>query len=107
MPKSKNELIVESERLYSEYGQPLEQNHWGEYVAISPDGKTILGADLMNVSNRALDEFGRGSFVFKVGDKAVGKWRRASQLGRIGFPLKQIGFESVWIKPIREFQHFK
>ena len=75
MPKSKSELIGESERLYSQYGQHLEQNHWGEYVAISPNGKTIVGADLMDVSGRALDQFGQGSFVFKVGEKAVGKWR--------------------------------
>ena len=75
MPKSINELIVESERLYSEYGQPLEQGHWGEYVAIFPDGRTVVGAELLEVSNRALDQFGRGSFVFKMGDRAVGTLR--------------------------------
>ncbi len=75
MPKSKSELIGESERLYSQYGQPLEQSHWGEYVAIFPDGRTVVGPDLADVSDRALDEFGQGSFVFKVGDKSVGKWR--------------------------------
>ena len=75
MSKSKSELIGESERLYSQCGQPLEQKYLGQYVAISPNGKTIVGADLMDVSGRALDQFGQGSFVFKVGEKAVGKWR--------------------------------
>ena len=75
MSKSKSELIGESERLYSQYGQHLEQDHWDEYVAIFPDGRTVLGTNLTEVSCRALDQFGRGSFVFKVGEKAVGKWR--------------------------------
>ena len=75
MPKSKRELIGESERLYSLYGQPLEQDHWGEYVAIFHDGRYVVGKSLMDVSDRALDQFGKGSFVFKVGDKAVGTFR--------------------------------
>jgi hypothetical protein len=75
MPKPKSELIDESERLYSLYGRPLEQDHWGKYVAIFHDGRTIVGAELLEVSNRALDQFGKGGFVFKVGEKAVGKWR--------------------------------
>lgn len=75
MPKSNNELIDQSEKLYAQYGQPLEEGHWGEFVAIFPDGRTVVGADLTEVSGRALDQIGRGSFVFKVGDKAVGKWR--------------------------------
>ena len=75
MSKSRSEFIEQSEKLYDQYGKPLEQAHWGEYVAIFPDGKTIVGADLTEVSVRALDQFGQGSFVFKVGEKAVGKWR--------------------------------
>ena len=29
--------------LYEQYGKALEKDHTGEYVAIGPDGKTILG----------------------------------------------------------------
>ena len=75
MPNAKNELIDQSDKLYDHYGKPLEQDHWGEYVAIFPDGRTLVGPDLMDVSDRALAQFGRGSFVFKVGEKALGKWR--------------------------------
>jgi len=75
MAKSKSELMDQSDKLYAQYGKPLEQDHWGEYVAIFPDGRTVVGTSLMDVSDRALDQFGKGSFVFKVGDKAVGTLR--------------------------------
>ena len=47
----------------------------GEYVAMVPDGRTLVGTDLMAVSDEALDRFGRGSFVFKIGERSLGKWR--------------------------------
>ena len=75
MSKSQSELMDQSENLYDQYGKPLEQDHWGEFVAIFPDGRTLVGTDLMDVSEQALAQFGKGSFVFKVGEKAVGKWR--------------------------------
>ncbi len=75
MSKSNSELMKKSEQLYDQYGKPLEQDHWGEYVAVFPDGRTVVGTDLMDVSDQALAQYGKGSFVFKVGEKAVGKWR--------------------------------
>ena len=33
----------EKRRLYQQYGKPLEKAHTGEYVAIGPGGRTILG----------------------------------------------------------------
>ena len=48
MPNS--DLMEQSEKLYDQYGKPLEQEHWGEYVAIFPDGRTLIGTDLMAVS---------------------------------------------------------
>ena len=75
MAKSTSELMDTSEKLYEQYGKPLEQEHWGEYVAIFPDGRNLVGSDLMAVSDQALDRLGRGSFVFKVGEKSVGNWR--------------------------------
>ena len=75
MSKSNAELMEQSEKLYDQYGRPLEHEHWGKYVAIFPDGKTLVGTDLTAVSDQALDQFGQGSFVFKIGEKSVGKWR--------------------------------
>ena len=75
MAASSQQLMKQADSLYKKYGRPLEPEHWGEYVAIFPDGRTLVGPDLLVVSDQALDEFGKGSFVFKVGVKAVGKWR--------------------------------
>ena len=64
-----------SEALYAKYGKPLEAEHFGAYLAVTPDGRTLLGASLVEVAQRAKAAFGSGSYLFKVGTKAVGKWR--------------------------------
>ena len=64
------------DNLYQKYGKPLEKKHWGEYIAISKEGKTVLGSDLIRVMKKSLASLGPGSFVFKLGEKAVYKWRR-------------------------------
>ena len=70
-----DELFDKGEELYEKYAKPLEREHWGEYVAISRDGRVVLGPDYLDVSLRAFDQLGTGSFVFKVGEKSVGKIR--------------------------------
>ena len=75
MLKSNSQLMAQSEELYNQYGAPLERDHWGEYVAIFPNGRTLVGQNLIDVSDEGVDQFGQGSFVFKIGEKAVGKWR--------------------------------
>lgn len=64
-----------ADKLYKKYGKPLESEHLGKYLAVSPDGKTLLGPTLIEVAQQAKAAFGPGSFLFKVGPKAVGKWR--------------------------------
>ncbi|HEY7064486.1 MAG TPA: hypothetical protein VII06_23625 [Chloroflexota bacterium] len=66
-------LTKQAARLYARYGKPLESTHPGEYVAIFPDGRTVLGTSAHDVLDRALDTVGPGSFVFKLGEQAV--WR--------------------------------
>jgi hypothetical protein len=61
--------------LYEPYGKPLEQEHTGEYVAISTSGKTIMGTSLPQVVTNALKELGKGNFVFKIGSRTVGSFR--------------------------------
>jgi hypothetical protein len=68
-------LNAQADSLYERYGKPLEDQHRGEYVAIFPDGRTVLGASPHEVLDRALDTVGPGGFVFKLGDKAVWRWR--------------------------------
>jgi len=65
----------EAERLYEEYGVPLEAEHRGEYVAIGPGGDVILGEDDVTVVDRAIERFGSGNFAFRrVGVEM--RWRR-------------------------------
>lgn len=62
------------EQLYKKYGEPLEKKHWGKYLAVSPKGETILGDDRSGVAKKAYTLFGPGVFLYKVGEKAIGKW---------------------------------
>lgn len=75
MKATQQERLEQANALYERYGKPLETEHRGEYVAMSPDGNTILGAPLLLVLEQATAAFGPGDFIFKVGEKAVGKWR--------------------------------
>ena len=68
-------LLAEAERLYEQYGKPLEQEHQGDFVAITPDGRTLLGTSASEVGRQAKAAFGPGNFVFKLGPRVVGKWR--------------------------------
>ena len=77
-PESHNQqqvLLAEANRLYEQYGKPLEADHLGEFVAISPDGRTLLGTSASEVGRQAKETFGPGNFVFKIGPRVVGKWR--------------------------------
>ena len=58
-------------QLYQRHGKPLRDQHLGEYVAISPVGQTVVGGDLRQVLANARATLGPGSFVFKVGERAV------------------------------------
>ena len=75
MRSTSQERLEEAEQVYERYGKPLEREHRGEYLAVSPEGKTLLGATLLEVLQKASTTFGPGNLVFKVGEKAVGKWR--------------------------------
>ena len=68
--------IALSDKLYEQYGRPLEAEHWGEFVAIAQDGRTLLGSSLWDLTDQAMAELRPGSCIFKVGEKAVGTWRR-------------------------------
>ena len=59
------------DQLYEQHGKPLEAEHWGKYLAVHPDGRTILEGDYRVLTDRALAELGKGVHVFKVGPRAV------------------------------------
>ena len=67
--------LKQSDVLYERYGKPLEAEHWGEFVALAPDGRILLGPELAEVQGNALRQFGKGVHVFKVGPIAIGRLR--------------------------------
>ena len=66
-------LREEADRLYEQYGKLLEEEHWGEFVAISKDGRTLLGPTVRDVLREAEEAFGPGNYMFKLGPRAVGR----------------------------------
>jgi hypothetical protein len=75
MAESDQQLTEQAEKLYEQYGRPLEHMHWGEYIAIFPDGRFVLGQSRLEVLDQALAQFGPSSLLFKVREKVVGRWR--------------------------------
>lgn len=73
--QDQEQLLAEANRLYETYAKHLEADHWGEYVAISRDGRVVLGTDDLEVLLAAKEAFGPGNFIFKVGDRVMGRFR--------------------------------
>lgn len=65
---------AQSRLLYERYVKPVEHEHHGEYVAVSPNGELRFALTLVEAMQRAEEELGSGNFVFKVGEIAVGRW---------------------------------
>lgn len=53
------------DRLYERYGKVLEPEHTGQFVAISEDGRLILGTDELALTSQAVEQFGTGMFAFR------------------------------------------
>ena len=70
-----DEVGRRGERLYEPYARPYEAEHAGQFIAISPDGRSLLGDTMLDVAKRADSALGPGHFVFKLGPRSVGKWR--------------------------------
>ncbi|HZS01153.1 MAG TPA: hypothetical protein VFE37_20715 [Chloroflexota bacterium] len=66
---------AEMDAVYDRYARPLEADHWGEYVAVSPGGEVLVGPELLDVAQRAREAFGAGNYLFRVGPRTVGRWR--------------------------------
>ena len=70
---------TEKQGLYQQYGKVLEQDHTGEYVAIGPNGQTILGKRAGEVLQKAVDAFGERNFgLFRVGHRTFARWLKTN-----------------------------
>jgi hypothetical protein len=67
-------LLEQSDMLYKRYAKPLEKTHRGKYIAISQDGKTLMADTVIDLIEQAKAKLGPGNFIFKIGERAVGKW---------------------------------
>jgi hypothetical protein len=74
IPAQNQSLLQQSDALYERYGKPLEKIHRGKYVAISQAGKTLIADSIFELIQEAKTTLGPGNFIFKIGERAVGKW---------------------------------
>ena len=74
IPAPHQSLLQQSDALYERYGKPLEKTHWGKYIAISQAGKTLIADTVFELIQEAKTTLGPGNFIFKIGERAVGKW---------------------------------
>ena len=65
------EIFGRTGGLYAKYGKPLEAEHWGKYLAVHPDGRTVLADDYQSMAKLADAELGAGTHFFQIGPIAT------------------------------------
>ncbi len=66
--------------LYEQYAKPFEEEHKGEYLAVGPEGETILGQRAGEVLREAVERFGSRNFaLLRVGHTTFGRWLRLTR----------------------------
>ncbi len=76
VPSMDDERALRNEamdRVYRQYVKPLEKSHWGEYVLVMPDGRTILAQTLEEIAQQAHQAPSEDNCLFKVGEKVIGR----------------------------------
>ena len=68
------EIFVRTGGLYAKYGKPLEAEHWGKYLAVHPDGRTVLADDYQSMAEQADADLGPGTHFFQIGPIATHSW---------------------------------
>ena len=67
--------LKKMDALYDQFVLPVEAEHYGEYVVVAEDGRMVFGSDLNDTHFTASEKLGRGTFMFKVGERSVGRLR--------------------------------
>lgn len=75
MTATEQQRLALADAVYERYGKPLEAEHWGKFAAITETGEVVLGSTFLEAVQLAEAAFGRGGFIFKIGEIAVGRWR--------------------------------
>lgn len=75
MSTAQQKLRQTADDLYERYAKPLEAEHRGKFVAVTPEGQVVMGDTAREVAQEATERFGRGNFLFKLGPRSLGRWR--------------------------------
>ena len=71
-----NERALRNEdmdRIYKKYVKPLERDHTGEYALVTPDGRTVLAATLLEIVEQGQRAPSKDNCIFKIGEKVIGR----------------------------------
>lgn len=61
------------DRVYRQYVKPLEEAHTGEYVLVTPEGRTVLAPTLVEIAQQAQRTPNKDNCIFKIGKKVIGR----------------------------------
>jgi hypothetical protein len=75
IPSKQNPSIHKANKVYNQYVKPLEEKHKDKYVLVTSEGKTIFAATWGKLMEQASRIPSPDNFVFKVGDRVLGKLR--------------------------------
>ena len=64
-----------ADQLYNDYVKPLEKKHQGQYAVLTSKHQLIFAPTLVEVIQQTIKVSPTGNFIFKVGDKVLGKLR--------------------------------
>ena len=67
--------VDEATQVYEKFGKPREATHKGQFLAVSKTGQTVIAPTLVAALKEATERFGPGNYIFKIGERVVGKWR--------------------------------
>jgi len=63
--------VVGMQKIYDRYVKPVEQEHLGEFVLVTPDGEMIFATDSSELVRKTEHVTGEGNCIFRVGHKAA------------------------------------
>lgn len=96
--------LDEVQRLYEQHAKHLEASHWGQYLALAPDGRFVVGRDDVAVFCEAVQQLGEGNFVLlRIGEMDVDILRRIiASVTSSRYPF----WEVVWqVRQHRQHDH--
>ncbi len=67
--------VQDANRIYDLHVKPVEDLHRGEYAVVWSDGQTVFAGTLLDAARLAHRAPSADNFIFKVGERVLGKLR--------------------------------